>query len=56
MGRWDPPLAPPPPRRGMWGDGEIEKYLVMVEDETFFYTELNGFDIMGKLYDVLETW
>ena len=21
------------------------KYLVMVEDRTFFYTELNGFDI-----------
>ncbi|NEP06465.1 MAG: hypothetical protein F6K25_08585 [Okeania sp. SIO2G4] len=54
MGRFCPPLTPP--RRGMWGDGEIEKYLVMVEDETFFYTELNGFDIMGKLYDVLETW
>ncbi|NEN88456.1 MAG: hypothetical protein F6K48_05765 [Okeania sp. SIO3H1] len=26
MGRWgdgNPPLAPPPPRRGMWGDGEM---------------------------------
>ncbi|WP_255502482.1 hypothetical protein [Okeania sp. KiyG1] len=30
---------------GVWGDGAIEKYLVMVEDRTFFYTELNGFDI-----------
>ncbi|NEO55987.1 MAG: hypothetical protein F6K54_24705 [Okeania sp. SIO3B5] len=30
---------------GRWGDGEMEKYLVMVEDGTFFYTELNGFDI-----------
>ncbi|RQH10894.1 hypothetical protein D5R40_04255 [Okeania hirsuta] len=30
---------------GRWGDGDIEKYLVMVEDGTFFYTELNGFDI-----------
>jgi len=27
------------------GVGDIEKYLVMVEDGTFFYTELNGFDI-----------
>ncbi|NEQ72116.1 MAG: hypothetical protein F6K23_02905 [Okeania sp. SIO2C9] len=24
-----------------WGDGDIEKYLVMVEYGTFFYTELN---------------
>ncbi|NEP86145.1 MAG: hypothetical protein F6K18_04545 [Okeania sp. SIO2C2] len=32
---------------GRWGDGEIEKYLVMVEDGTFFYTELNGFDIIN---------
>ncbi|NEP72337.1 MAG: hypothetical protein F6K25_09990 [Okeania sp. SIO2G4] len=31
-----------------WGDGEIEKYLVMVEDETFFYTELNGFEIRSN--------
>ena len=34
---------------GKWGsrgDGELEKYLVMVEDGTFFYTELNGFDII----------
>ena len=30
------------------GDREIEKYLVMVEDGTFFYTELNGFDITAK--------
>ena len=30
---------------GGWGDGEIQKYLVMVEDGTFFYTELNGFDM-----------
>ncbi|MDY7006036.1 MAG: hypothetical protein SWX82_19445 [Cyanobacteriota bacterium] len=29
-----------------WGDGEMEKYLVMVEDITFFYTELNGFNII----------
>ena len=28
-----------------WGNGKIEKYFVMVEDGTFFYTELNGFDI-----------
>nr|WP_293160384.1 hypothetical protein [Okeania sp. SIO2C9] len=27
------------------GDGELGRYLVMVEDGTFFYTELNGFDI-----------
>ncbi|WP_237395463.1 hypothetical protein, partial [Okeania sp. KiyG1] len=32
---------------GIWGDGEIKKYLVMVEDGTFFYTELNGFDIIS---------
>ncbi|GGA37701.1 hypothetical protein CYANOKiyG1_55760 [Okeania sp. KiyG1] len=30
---------------GEMGDGEMEKYLVIVEDGTFFYTELNGFDI-----------
>ncbi|WP_293159042.1 hypothetical protein [Okeania sp. SIO2C9] len=38
----------------VWGDGEIKKYLVMVEDGTFFYTELNGFDIrtqVGELSD-----
>ncbi|NEO53430.1 MAG: hypothetical protein F6K54_10255 [Okeania sp. SIO3B5] len=29
-----------------WGDGEMGKYLVMVEDRTFFYTELNGFDMI----------
>ncbi|NEN93236.1 MAG: hypothetical protein F6K48_31875 [Okeania sp. SIO3H1] len=26
MGGWgdgDPPLAPPPPRRGIWGDGQM---------------------------------
>ncbi|NEN92761.1 MAG: hypothetical protein F6K48_29240 [Okeania sp. SIO3H1] len=30
MGRWgdgDPPLAPPPPRRGIWGDGEMGRFL-----------------------------
>ncbi|NEO56728.1 MAG: hypothetical protein F6K54_28820 [Okeania sp. SIO3B5] len=32
---------------GRWGDGEMEKYLVMVEDGTFFYTGLNGFDIIS---------
>ena len=32
---------------GRHGDGEMEKYLVMIEDRTFFYTELNGFDIIG---------
>ncbi|NEO55965.1 MAG: hypothetical protein F6K54_24590 [Okeania sp. SIO3B5] len=32
-----------------WGDGEMEKYLVMVEDGTFFYTELNGFDIKSQI-------
>ncbi|NEP90686.1 MAG: hypothetical protein F6K18_29870 [Okeania sp. SIO2C2] len=30
---------------GRWGDGDLQKYLVMVEDGTFFYTELNAFDI-----------
>ncbi|GFZ94252.1 hypothetical protein CYANOKiyG1_05020 [Okeania sp. KiyG1] len=39
MGRWGDG------RMGRWGDGEMEKYLVIVEDGTFFYTELNGFDI-----------
>ncbi|NES66100.1 MAG: hypothetical protein F6K24_12975 [Okeania sp. SIO2D1] len=34
---------------GGWGDGEIQKYLVMVEDGTFFYTELNGFDIIPQI-------
>ncbi|RQH17851.1 hypothetical protein D4Z78_16585 [Okeania hirsuta] len=29
-----------------WGDEEMGKYLVMVEDGTFFYTELNGFDMI----------
>ncbi|NET24363.1 hypothetical protein [Okeania sp. SIO1I7] len=38
MGRWGP--TPNPSQ-----EGNIEKYLVMVEDGTFFYTELNGFDI-----------
>jgi len=33
---------------GRWGDGEIETYLVMVEDGTFFYTELTGFDIISS--------
>ena len=32
---------------GEWGVGEIRKYLVMVEDGTFFYTELNGLDIIS---------
>ncbi|WP_293114567.1 hypothetical protein [Okeania sp. SIO1I7] len=31
---------------GRWGDGEMRKYLVIVEDGTFFFTELNGFDII----------
>ncbi|WP_255502779.1 hypothetical protein [Okeania sp. KiyG1] len=30
---------------GRLGDWEIGKYLVMVEDGTFFDTELNAFDI-----------
>ncbi|GGA03629.1 hypothetical protein CYANOKiyG1_15780 [Okeania sp. KiyG1] len=35
---------------GGWGDGRMggwgmEKYLVIVEDETFLRAELNGFDI-----------
>ncbi|GGA03051.1 hypothetical protein CYANOKiyG1_15170 [Okeania sp. KiyG1] len=41
MGRWG---------MGRWGDGEMEKYLVIVEDGTFFYTELNGFDITGVTF------
>ncbi|WP_255502692.1 hypothetical protein [Okeania sp. KiyG1] len=28
-----------------WGDEEMGKYLVVVEDRTFFYTELNRFDM-----------
>ncbi|GFZ99277.1 hypothetical protein CYANOKiyG1_10740 [Okeania sp. KiyG1] len=43
MGRWGDEEM----RR--WGDGEIKKYLVMVEDGTFFYTELNGFDIIPRV-------
>ncbi|NEO55622.1 MAG: hypothetical protein F6K54_22650 [Okeania sp. SIO3B5] len=43
MGRWGDGGM------GGWGDGEIEKYLVMVEDGTFFDTELNGFDIKVSL-------
>ncbi|NET29947.1 hypothetical protein [Okeania sp. SIO1I7] len=38
MGRWGPTPSPSQ-------EGNIEKYLVMVEYGTFFYTELNGFDI-----------
>ncbi|NEQ74350.1 MAG: hypothetical protein F6K23_15725 [Okeania sp. SIO2C9] len=34
MGRWGP--TPNPSQ-----EGKIEKYLVMVEDGTFLYTELN---------------
>ncbi|GGA50729.1 hypothetical protein CYANOKiyG1_70310 [Okeania sp. KiyG1] len=32
------------------GLGEIKKYLVIVEDRTFFYTELNGFDMTPQLF------
>ncbi|WP_293083480.1 hypothetical protein [Okeania sp. SIO3B5] len=39
MGRWGDG------EMGRWGDG---KYLVMVENETFFYIELNGFDIINN--------
>ncbi|MGB3510767.1 MAG: hypothetical protein WBA93_16340 [Microcoleaceae cyanobacterium] len=34
---------------GRWGDGEMGKYLVMVEDGTFLLAELNGFDIKIKI-------
>ncbi|GGA41252.1 hypothetical protein [Okeania sp. KiyG1] len=30
---------------GRLGDGEIKKDVAMAENGTFFYTELNGFDI-----------
>ncbi|NET27484.1 hypothetical protein [Okeania sp. SIO1I7] len=42
MGRWGPTPRPSPSQ-----EGNIEKYLVMVEDGTFLYAELNGFDIIS---------
>ncbi|WP_161564711.1 hypothetical protein [Okeania hirsuta] len=39
---------------GRWGDGEMGKYLVMVEDGTFFYTELNGFDIIDNFCTIID--
>ncbi|NEQ77958.1 MAG: hypothetical protein F6K23_36085 [Okeania sp. SIO2C9] len=42
MGRWGDGEPTPNPSQ----EGNIEKYLEMVEDGTFFYTELNGFDII----------
>ncbi|NEN91786.1 MAG: hypothetical protein F6K48_23930 [Okeania sp. SIO3H1] len=41
VGGWRPT---PTPRRGRSGN----IYLVMVEDGTFFYTELNGFDMIFR--------
>ncbi|NES67107.1 MAG: hypothetical protein F6K24_18570 [Okeania sp. SIO2D1] len=43
MGRWG--LTPNPTHPRPSQEGKMGKYLVIVEDGTFFYTELNGFDM-----------
>ncbi|NEN91051.1 MAG: hypothetical protein F6K48_19920 [Okeania sp. SIO3H1] len=46
VGRWgdgDPPLTPPPPRRGMWGvweDGDLEKDLAMAHRLEHFFIRI----------------